>query len=66
MLVSMTLKLHNNLEHLGAYDMLQELKTMFSQQAEQELLETVKAFHSCKQEEGQFVSSYVLNMKRDI
>ncbi|PWA99613.1 hypothetical protein CTI12_AA005160 [Artemisia annua] len=47
----------------GAYDMLQERKTMFSQQAEQEFLETVKAFYACKQEEGQFVSSYVLNMK---
>nr|GEV65650.1 probable pre-mRNA-splicing factor ATP-dependent RNA helicase DEAH2 isoform X1 [Tanacetum cinerariifolium] len=29
----------------------------------QELLETVKAFHACKQEEGQSVSSYVLKMK---
>ncbi|GJT90711.1 zinc finger, CCHC-type containing protein [Tanacetum coccineum] len=31
-----------------------ELKTMFQQQAEQELFETVKAFHACKQEEGQY------------
>nr|GEZ75086.1 hypothetical protein [Tanacetum cinerariifolium] len=31
--------------------------------AEQELFETVKAFHACKQEEGQFVSTYVLKMK---
>nr|GEX22508.1 hypothetical protein [Tanacetum cinerariifolium] len=41
----------------------QELKTMFVQQAEQELLQTVREFHACKQEEGQSVSSYVLNMK---
>ncbi|GJX96662.1 zinc finger, CCHC-type containing protein [Tanacetum coccineum] len=40
-----------------------ELKTMFQQQAEQELFETVKAFHACKQEEGQSVSTYVLKMK---
>ncbi|GJW22839.1 retrotransposon protein, putative, ty1-copia subclass [Tanacetum coccineum] len=31
--------------------------------AEQELFETVKAFHACKQEKGQFVSTYVLKMK---
>ncbi|GKF00151.1 hypothetical protein Tco_0023501, partial [Tanacetum coccineum] len=43
--------------------MLQELKTLFAQQAEQELLQTVRDFHSCKQEEGQSVSSYVLKMK---
>nr|GEY01640.1 hypothetical protein [Tanacetum cinerariifolium] len=32
--------------------MLQELKAMFSKQAEQELLQTVRKFHACKQEEG--------------
>ncbi|GJV68179.1 zinc finger, CCHC-type containing protein [Tanacetum coccineum] len=43
--------------------MLQELKNMFSHQAEQELLQTVRAFCACKHEEGQSVSSYVLKMK---
>nr|GEZ15853.1 retrotransposon protein, putative, Ty1-copia subclass [Tanacetum cinerariifolium] len=43
--------------------MLKELKTLFAQQAEQELLQTMRDFHSCKQEEGQSVSSYVLKMK---
>ncbi|GKE22986.1 hypothetical protein Tco_1434498, partial [Tanacetum coccineum] len=52
-----------NLENLHAHEMLKELKTMFAQQAEQELLQTVREFHSCKQEEGQSVSSYVLKMK---
>ncbi|GKC94421.1 hypothetical protein Tco_1159863, partial [Tanacetum coccineum] len=33
-----------SLEHFVADDMIQELKTMFSQQVEQELLQTVKAF----------------------
>ncbi|GJW35155.1 retrotransposon protein, putative, ty1-copia subclass [Tanacetum coccineum] len=32
-------------------------------QAEHELLQTVRNFHSCKQEEGQSVSSYILKMK---
>ncbi|GKF43726.1 hypothetical protein Tco_0130278, partial [Tanacetum coccineum] len=40
-----------------------ELKTLFAQQSEQELLQTTRVFHSCKQEEGQSVSSYVLKMK---
>nr|GEW48061.1 retrovirus-related Pol polyprotein from transposon TNT 1-94 [Tanacetum cinerariifolium] len=40
-----------------------ELKTLFSQQAEQELLQTMREFHACKQEEGQskydsFVQNY--------
>ncbi|GKD99268.1 hypothetical protein Tco_1387252, partial [Tanacetum coccineum] len=40
-----------------------ELKTMFSQQAEQELLQTMREFRACRQEEGQSISSYVLKMK---
>ncbi|GJX89880.1 hypothetical protein Tco_0343206 [Tanacetum coccineum] len=52
-----------NLEHLGIYDMLKELKTVYVQPADQELLQTVREFHACKQEEGQSVSSYVLKMK---
>nr|GEX78184.1 zinc finger, CCHC-type [Tanacetum cinerariifolium] len=43
--------------------MLLELKTLSAQQAEQELLQTTRDFHSCKQEEGQYVSSYVLKMR---
>ncbi|GJS37215.1 putative ribonuclease H-like domain-containing protein [Tanacetum coccineum] len=63
MLLTMDLDIQQNLAHLGAYDMLQELKAMFSKQAEQELLQTVREFHTCKQEEGQSVSSHVLKMK---
>nr|GEV97560.1 hypothetical protein [Tanacetum cinerariifolium] len=40
-----------------------ELKTLFAQQAEQELLQPMREFHSCKQKEGQSVSSYVLKLK---
>ncbi|GJR47240.1 retrotransposon protein, putative, ty1-copia subclass [Tanacetum coccineum] len=63
LLMTMEPDIQRNLENLSAYDMLQELKTLFAQQAEQELLQTVRDFHSCKQEEGQSVSSYVLKMK---
>ncbi|GJX48060.1 hypothetical protein Tco_0273250 [Tanacetum coccineum] len=40
-----------------------ELKALYSKQAEHELLQTVREFHTCKQEEGQSVSSHVLMMK---
>ncbi|GJT62121.1 zinc finger, CCHC-type containing protein [Tanacetum coccineum] len=63
MLMTMEPDLQHNLETLGAYDMLKELKTLFAQQVEQELLQTVREFHASKQEEGQSISSYVLKMK---
>nr|GFB39283.1 zinc finger, CCHC-type [Tanacetum cinerariifolium] len=63
MLFTMDLEVQRNLAHLGAYDMLQELKALYSKQAEQELLQTVREFHTCKQEEGQSVSSHVLKVK---
>nr|GFB13994.1 zinc finger, CCHC-type [Tanacetum cinerariifolium] len=59
----MDLEIQRNLAHLGAYDMLQELKAMYSKQDEQELLQTMREFHTCKQAEGQSVSSHVLKMK---
>nr|GEZ41724.1 zinc finger, CCHC-type [Tanacetum cinerariifolium] len=63
MLMIMEPEIQRNLEPLHAHEMLRELKTLFAQQAEQELLQTTRDFHSCKQEEGQLVSSYVLKMK---
>nr|GFA10170.1 retrotransposon protein, putative, Ty1-copia subclass [Tanacetum cinerariifolium] len=63
MLLTIDLEIQRNLAHLGAYDMLQELKAMYSKQAEQELLQTVREFHTSKQKEGQSVSSHVLKMK---
>ncbi|GJS20504.1 hypothetical protein Tco_0449136 [Tanacetum coccineum] len=63
MLMTIKPEIQRNLENLHANDMLKELKTLFAQQAEQELLQTTRDFHSCKQEEGHSVSSYVLKMK---
>ncbi|GJS59832.1 trichome birefringence-like protein 41 [Tanacetum coccineum] len=63
MLMTMEPEIQRNLENLHANDMLKELKALFAQQAEQELLQTTRDFHACKQEEGQSVSSYVLRMK---
>nr|GEX46148.1 zinc finger, CCHC-type [Tanacetum cinerariifolium] len=63
MLMTIETEIQQNLEPLHAPKMLRELKTLFAQQAEQELLQTTRDFHSCRQEEGQSVSSYVLKMK---
>ncbi|GKF90318.1 hypothetical protein Tco_0264281 [Tanacetum coccineum] len=35
--------------------MLKELKALFAQQAEQEILQTMHDFHACKQEEGRIL-----------
>ncbi|GJY02589.1 hypothetical protein Tco_0360741 [Tanacetum coccineum] len=63
MLMTMEPEIQRNYENLHAYEMLQDLKTLFAQQAEQELFQTTRDFHSCKHEEGQSASSYVLKMK---
>ncbi|GKD72480.1 retrotransposon protein, putative, ty1-copia subclass, partial [Tanacetum coccineum] len=63
MLGSMSPELHRAIENNKAYDMIQELRTMFEEQAKQELFETVKVFYACKHEEGQSASSYLLKMK---
>nr|GEW98705.1 zinc finger, CCHC-type [Tanacetum cinerariifolium] len=62
-LLTMDLEIQQNLAYLGTYDMLLELKALYSKQGEQELLQTVREFHTCKQEEGQSVRSHVLKMK---
>ncbi|GJR76534.1 hypothetical protein Tco_0088899 [Tanacetum coccineum] len=46
MLMTMEPEIQRNLENLHANDMLKELKTLFAQQAEQELLQTTRDFHS--------------------
>nr|GEX86863.1 zinc finger, CCHC-type [Tanacetum cinerariifolium] len=51
MLVTMEPEIQQNLENIHAHEMLLELKTLFAQQAEHELLQTTRDFHSCKQEE---------------
>nr|GFC73753.1 zinc finger, CCHC-type [Tanacetum cinerariifolium] len=63
MLMNMEPEIQQNLEPLHANEMLKELKTLFAQQTEQELLQTTRDFHSCRQKEWQSVSSYVLKMK---
>nr|GFC02726.1 zinc finger, CCHC-type [Tanacetum cinerariifolium] len=57
MLMTMKPEIQRNLESLHAHEMLKELKTLFAQQAEQELLQTTRDFHSYRQEEGKSVSS---------
>ncbi|GJT40091.1 zinc finger, CCHC-type containing protein [Tanacetum coccineum] len=61
MLGSMSSKLQRALKNYKAYDMIQELKTMFEEQAKQELLERVKAFHACYAIPNELGVSLILN-----
>ncbi|GJX77117.1 zinc finger, CCHC-type containing protein [Tanacetum coccineum] len=48
MLLTMDLEIQRNLAHLGAYDMLQELKAMFSKQADWNFCQDCDGkFHTC-------------------
>nr|GEU31445.1 zinc finger, CCHC-type [Tanacetum cinerariifolium] len=60
MLMTMKPEIQRNLEPLHAHEMLKELKTLFAQQAEQELLQTTRDFHSCRQKRA--VSELNYNM----
>ncbi|GJU43255.1 nucleolar protein 56-like protein [Tanacetum coccineum] len=63
MLLTMDLDIQRNLAHLGAYDMLQELKAMFSKQADMNFLQTVKNFHTASREGSNPVSPPRSKMK---
>nr|GEX37948.1 metallopeptidase, catalytic domain-containing protein [Tanacetum cinerariifolium] len=64
MLITMDPEIQRNLENIHANEMLKELKTLFAQQAEQELLQTTRDFHSCKQEEGTLEEELALVFSR--
>ncbi|GJT22375.1 hypothetical protein Tco_0892312 [Tanacetum coccineum] len=55
MLMTMDPDIQKNLEQLGAYDMLKELKTLYAQQAEHEL---PLIFVSLRKENDSFVQNY--------
>ncbi|GJS97989.1 retrotransposon protein, putative, ty1-copia subclass [Tanacetum coccineum] len=61
---SMTPELHRQFENSATYDMIKELKSMFEKQVGVERFDLIQTFHTCKQDEGKSVSSYVLKMKR--
>ncbi|GJY62072.1 zinc finger, CCHC-type containing protein [Tanacetum coccineum] len=70
MLMTIEPDLQRNLETHGAYNMLKELITLFSQQVEHELLQTVREFHACKQDEGRHwnrgtVSPYLADLAKN-
>nr|GEV79554.1 hypothetical protein [Tanacetum cinerariifolium] len=63
MLDSMYLELQRKFENYAPYDMLQELKSMFEKQAEVKRFDLIQMFHAFKQEDGHYVSSFVLKIK---
>nr|GEY73981.1 hypothetical protein [Tanacetum cinerariifolium] len=60
MLSSMSPDLQRTLEKYNAYDLMKELKTMFKEQAKQELFETVKHFTlvNMRRDYDKFVQNY--------
>ena len=63
MLATMVPELQKGMESLGAYNMINQLKDMFQQQARQERYDNVKALAECKMAPGSSVSVHVLKMK---
>ncbi|KAJ9545085.1 hypothetical protein OSB04_024792 [Centaurea solstitialis] len=63
MLATMVPELQRGMGSLGAYDMINQLKDMFQQQARQERYDNVKALSECKMAPGSSVSVHVLKMK---
>lgn len=63
MLATMVPELQKGMESLGAFDMLNQLRDMFQQQARQERFGTVKSLASSKMAPGSSVSVHVLKMK---
>ena len=55
--------LQKNIEGMGSFDMIEQLKGMFQTQARQESYDTMKQLISCKMQEGLSVSAHVLKMK---
>ncbi|GKA67910.1 retrotransposon protein, putative, ty1-copia subclass [Tanacetum coccineum] len=65
MLMNMEPNIQKNLEQLGAYDMLKELKTLYAQHAEQELLQTkFGTSRSCQTQEPCTEPSLVVSSAR--
>ncbi|GJT67227.1 zinc finger, CCHC-type containing protein [Tanacetum coccineum] len=58
MLMTMEPEIQRNLENLHANDMLKELKALFAQQAEQELLQTTRDFHAVNRKKGSQLAPY--------
>nr|GEY32282.1 zinc finger, CCHC-type [Tanacetum cinerariifolium]GEY32454.1 zinc finger, CCHC-type [Tanacetum cinerariifolium] len=52
MLITMDPDIQKNLEHLGPYDMLKELKTLYAQQADYKLLQTVREITRANRKKG--------------
>ena len=54
--------LQRRFEHHGAYEMFQELKLIFQENARVERYEVSNKFFSCKMEENSSVSEHILKM----
>ena len=63
MLATMIPELQEIFENHTAFDMINQLKEMFQQQARTERFETVRSLHACKMEGGGNIRNHVLMIK---
>ena len=61
-LTSLEPELQDRFEKHGAYEMVEELKTMFQTQTRAQRYEISKKFFTCKMEGHDFVSEHVVSM----
>ena len=62
MLYGLESGLQRHFEHHGAYEMFQELKLIFQENARIERYEVSNKFYNCKMEENSSVSEHILRM----
>ena len=62
MLYGLESRLQGHFEHHGAYEMFQELKLIFQENAQIERYDVSNKFYSCKMEENSYASEHILKM----
>ncbi|KAJ9551125.1 hypothetical protein OSB04_015170 [Centaurea solstitialis] len=63
MLASMSPELQKSFENMGAFDISEQLREMFQEQARQERFQVVKSLMECKHQDGTSVCTHVQKMK---
>lgn len=63
MLASMSPELQKSFENMGAFELNEQLREMFQEQARQERFQVVKSLVECKQQDGAPVCAHVQKMK---
>ncbi len=63
MMASMTSELQKSFDNMGSFELMEQLREMFQQQAKQERYEVVESLMKCKQSDNTPVCTHVRKMK---